>query len=128
MDSPAFGNLNDYYLFLEPKKKKETLLQMWGYELNSERDVWEVFYCYISGCANRYGFQVNSIPWNDGDLRSETNIIIDKLSYFNQNGILTINSQPNVNGAESNHPIFGWGSENGYVYQKVKQDGLTTLY
>lgn len=106
-------------MFLEPKKNKETLLQMWGYEVNSESDVWEVFNCYISGCANRYGYQVTSIPWNDQNLRSETSIILGQLSYFNQSGILTINSQPNVNGIDSADPIFGWGAENGYVYQKV---------
>ncbi|XP_017483415.1 PREDICTED: methylenetetrahydrofolate reductase-like [Rhagoletis zephyria] len=120
VDSPAFGNLNDYYLFLEPKKGREALLAMWGYELTAEADVWEVFHCYISGTANRYGHPVPAIPWNEeADLRSETSVILDRLSACNQAGILTINSQPNVNGAPSTDPVFGWGSEGGYVYQKA---------
>ena len=93
---------------------------MWGYELTAEADVWEVFHCYISGTANRYGHPVPAIPWNEeADLRSETSVILDRLSACNQAGILTINSQPNVNGAPSTDPVFGWGSEGGYVYQKV---------
>jgi len=34
-------------------------------------------------------------------------------------GILTINSQPNVNGQPSDNKINGWGSPDGYVYQKA---------
>ena len=119
IESPAFGQLSDYYLFLEPKKKKDKLLKMWGKEIKSEMDVWEVFFCYISGQNNRQGYRVDSIPWNDEELRMETNIIIDELSYLNKHGILTINSQPNVNGIDSSDPVFGWGDKNGYIYQKV---------
>ena len=35
---------------------------------------------------------------------------------MNTNKLLTINSQPKVNGVKSNNPTFGWGPENGYVY------------
>jgi methylenetetrahydrofolate reductase (NADPH) len=38
---------------------------------------------------------------------------------MNSNYLLTINSQPKVNGVRSNDPKFGWGPENGYVYQKA---------
>lgn len=38
---------------------------------------------------------------------------------LNQNKLLTINSQPKCNGAKSTDPKFGWGPENGYVYQKA---------
>lgn len=38
---------------------------------------------------------------------------------MNKNKLLTINSQPRVNGAKSTDPAFGWGPEKGYVYQKA---------
>jgi methylenetetrahydrofolate reductase (NADPH) len=38
---------------------------------------------------------------------------------MNRLGFLTINSQPAVNGAKSDHKVFGWGPSNGYVYQKA---------
>ena len=38
---------------------------------------------------------------------------------MNQNKLLTINSQPRVNGAKSTDPSYGWGPEKGYVYQKA---------
>lgn len=38
---------------------------------------------------------------------------------LNQNKLLTINSQPAVNGLSSSDAKFGWGPENGYVYQKA---------
>jgi methylenetetrahydrofolate reductase (NADPH) len=40
------------------------------------------------------------------------------LIQLNQQGILTINSQPSVNGFPSLDPTFGWGPKNGLVYQK----------
>jgi len=119
-DSPAFGDLKDYYLFLgESKSSKLDLASMWGKELNNIEDVWHVFYCYVSGEKNKQGHLVTRIPWNDDELSSETSLITDKLALFNKRGILTINSQPNINGVESTHPIHGWGIPNGYVYQKV---------
>jgi methylenetetrahydrofolate reductase (NADPH) len=118
-DSPAFRDLKDYYLFLEPTKSKEVLLNMWGKELKCEEDVWHVFYCYVSGNKNKYNNSVTSIPWNDEELSPETGLIADKLALYNKRGVLTINSQPNVNGVDSSHPVHGWGIQNGYVYQKV---------
>lgn len=38
---------------------------------------------------------------------------------MNQNLMFTINSQPQVNSCPSADPIYGWGPENGYVYQKA---------
>ena len=45
--------------------------------------------------------------------------MINQLASVNIRGVLTINSQPNVNGAPSDDPVFGWGGPGGYVYQKV---------
>lgn len=60
--SPAFGELNDYYLFyLKSKSSKEALLQMWGEELLGEESVFEVFTCYITAQSNRCGQKVENI-------------------------------------------------------------------
>jgi len=59
-ESPAFGELKDYYLFyLKSKSSKTELLQMWGETLESHQDVWDVFYCYLSKNSNKNGFKVN---------------------------------------------------------------------
>jgi methylenetetrahydrofolate reductase (NADPH) len=34
-------------------------------------------------------------------------------------GYLTVSSQPAVNGAASDDPVYGWGPKGGYVYQKA---------
>jgi methylenetetrahydrofolate reductase (NADPH) len=60
-----------------------------------------------------------SFPWCEEGLAPETNLLKDKLSDLNRCGILTINSQPNVNGEPSSDPVIGWGSPDGYVYQKA---------
>ena len=52
----------------------------------------------------------------------------EELLRVNRRGILTINSQPNINGKPSSDPIVGWGPSGGYVFQKVWQGsaGLCT--
>ncbi|XP_072281908.1 methylenetetrahydrofolate reductase (NADPH) [Pyxicephalus adspersus] len=118
--SPAFGELKDYYLFyLKSKSPRDQLLKMWGEELNSEESVYEVFTSYISGIPNKNGHRVNCLPWNDDPLAPETNLLKDQLAKVNKRGILTINSQPNVNGKPSTDPVVGWGPSKGYVFQKA---------
>lgn len=63
--------------------------------------------------------QVMCLPWNDDLLAPETNMLKDKLEKVNRRGILTINSQPNINGKPSSDPVVGWGPAGGYVFQKV---------
>jgi methylenetetrahydrofolate reductase (NADPH) len=41
------------------------------------------------------------------------------LATLNEAGFLTINSQPRVNAAPSDHEVHGWGGPGGYVYQKA---------
>lgn len=53
-------------------------------------------------------------------------MIQDKLVEYNRKGILTINSQPNVNGKPSSDPVVGWGYPNGYVYQKAYLEFFTS--
>ena len=63
--------------------------------------------------------KVTSLPWNDEELALETSLIMDQLAHINANGVLTINSQPAVNGKPSTDSVVGWGRPGGYVYQKV---------
>jgi len=108
--SPAFGDLADYHLSQKPFKKEE--LNQWGAP-KTVAEVSNVFVKYLKG-------ELNSLPWNEQALHPETSYIREKLIWLNENGLLTINSQPSVNGAKSSDKDFGWGpSKNGYVYQKA---------
>ncbi|XP_071623343.1 methylenetetrahydrofolate reductase (NADPH) isoform X2 [Heliangelus exortis] len=125
--SPAFGELKDYYLFyLKSKSPREELLKMWGEELTSEESVFEVFTCYITGEPNKNGHKVTCMPWNDDPLATETNLLKEQLEKVNRRGILTINSQPNINGKPSTDPIVGWGPSGGYVFQKAYLEFFTS--
>ncbi|XP_019747246.1 methylenetetrahydrofolate reductase (NADPH) [Hippocampus comes] len=125
--SPAFGELNDYYLFyLKSKSSKEDLLKMWGEELKNEASVYEVFTSYITAQPNRNGHKVMCLPWNDEPLAQETNLLKDELEKVNRRGVLTINSQPNINGKPSTDPIVGWGPPGGYVFQKAYLEFFTS--
>lgn len=64
---------------------------------------------------------MTQLPWNEDELASETLQFIDKLAKLNKHGILTINSQPHVNGLPSTDPVVGWGNPGGYVFQKVAE-------
>lgn len=60
--SPAFGELNDYYLFyLKSKSSKDALLKMWGEELMNEESVFEVFTSYITAQPNSKGHKVHEV-------------------------------------------------------------------
>ncbi|KAJ8388066.1 hypothetical protein AAFF_G00146840 [Aldrovandia affinis] len=121
------GELNDYYLFyLKSKSSKDALLQMWGEELMSEESVFEVFTSYITAQPNRGGHKVMCLPWNDDPLAQETNLLKEELEKVNRRGILTINSQPNINGKPSSDPIVGWGPPGGYVFQKAYLEFFTS--
>ncbi len=54
------------------------------------------------------------LPWSEMDsLQHETGAIQERLVALNRGGLLTINSQPAVNGAQSTDPRVGWGGPNG---------------
>ncbi|KAG1655790.1 Methylenetetrahydrofolate reductase [Nymphon striatum] len=125
--SPAFGELKDYYLFvLKNRSPKKELLDMWGHELTSEQDIWNIFYCYLTGKINKHGTLVCKMPWNEEELSPETSLICEKLANFNSKGVLTINSQPNINGWPSTDEVVGWGVPGGYVYQKAYLEFFTS--
>lgn len=125
--SASFRDLTDYYLFgLTTRPPKAKLLEMWGTELKSEQDVWDVFSCFLSGEKNKQGVMVTCIPWCDESLSAETSVFVKQLISVNQRGVLTINSQPNVNCAPSSDPVHGWGNPGGYVFQKAYLEFFTS--
>jgi methylenetetrahydrofolate reductase (NADPH) len=77
--------------------------------------------------------KIKKFPFSEGSIALETADISEMLVLMNSNKLLTINSQPAVNGISSSDPKFGWGPDNGYVYQKayfelfVHKDLLTPL-
>jgi methylenetetrahydrofolate reductase (NADPH) len=59
------------------------------------------------------------LPWCELALANESARIADRLALLNSRGMLTINSQPAVDGAPSTDPDVGWGGPGGLVYQKA---------
>ncbi|CAG5127360.1 unnamed protein product, partial [Candidula unifasciata] len=83
----SFNDIKTYHLFyLTTKLSKQEMLSMWGEELNHERDVWSVFYCYLTGELNSKGVKVTRIPWDDDEIVEETSVIADKLASVNRQG------------------------------------------
>ena len=109
--SPAFGDLADHHLAFRPVKPT-VARQRWGRELQSIAQVCAVFAAFCRG-------EVDGIPWYDWPLDLESEPLRDALVRLNLAGLLTINSQPRVNGAPSDDPAVGWGGSGGRVYQKA---------
>ncbi|XP_045714854.1 methylenetetrahydrofolate reductase isoform X5 [Phyllostomus hastatus] len=108
------------------KAPREELLKMWGEQLSSEKSVFDIFVCYLSGEPNQNGHPVTCLPWNDEPLAAETSLMKEELLRVNQRGVLTINSQPRVNGEPSSDPVVGWGPSGGYVFQKAYLEFFTS--
>lgn len=111
--SPAFGELSElshFYSFtLGSDDDRRAML---GTCPLKETDVYEVFARYVEG-------KVPHIPWCETPLQPESFLVQSQLARLNRLGLLTVNSQPNVDGASSSHPAFGWGGKGGRVYQKA---------
>jgi methylenetetrahydrofolate reductase (NADPH) len=107
--SPAFGELDAYGIGL--KGTNEQNIQLWG-EPCSVRDVANLFVRYLQR-------ELDVLPWSESPITAEADIIRAELVDLNRRGLLTINSQPAVNGARSTDPVHGWGPRNGFVYQKA---------
>ncbi|KIK08883.1 hypothetical protein K443DRAFT_671940 [Laccaria amethystina LaAM-08-1] len=107
--SPAYGELDGYGVWI--KQTKEDALKLWGHP-TSFADIASLFARF---CTKK----LSALPWSDQAPSRETSVIAEQLATMNEFGFLTINSQPAVNGARSDDPVFGWGPSNGYVYQKA---------
>jgi methylenetetrahydrofolate reductase (NADPH) len=110
--SPAFGELSDTHFLRFKVGSKADRRAMWGEVLLSKEEVFAVFAKYIEG-------RIPKLPWCESPLQQESRVIRDRLIAVNAAGFMTINSQPAVNGAPSDHPTFGWGGAGGRVYQKA---------
>ncbi|KAL9106281.1 MAG: hypothetical protein Q9227_008680 [Pyrenula ochraceoflavens] len=107
--SPAFGELDAYGIGL--KGTNEANIKLWGTPV-SLRDLSNVFLRYLSKRLDR-------IPWGESGMAGEAVPILPALEDLNQRCLLTINSQPAIDGMSSSDPIHGWGPPNGFVYQKA---------
>lgn len=107
--SPAFGELDAYGIGL--KGTNEQNRKRWG-EPASIKDIADIFVKYLEN-------GVDSLPWSEASITSEADVIKDDLIALNKRGLLTVNSQPAIDGVKSSHPVYGWGPKNGYVYQKA---------
>ncbi|KAF4722030.1 hypothetical protein FOZ62_021943 [Perkinsus olseni] len=86
--------------------------RMWGDHVPNGDHVRRVFTAFIKG-------EVKRLPWCTESPTEETLFIQKQLIRLNQCNMLTINSQPRVNGALSTDPYVGWGPGGGFVYQKA---------
>ncbi|CAL1404731.1 unnamed protein product [Linum trigynum] len=110
--NPSYGGLSDHQ-FMRPRARDKKLHQEWAVQLNSVDDIYERFKSFCLGT-------LKTSPWSELDgLQPETKVINEQLGKINSKGILTINSQPAVNGEKSDSPNVGWGGPGGYVYQKA---------
>ena len=116
--SPAFGELDAYDIGL--KGTNEQNIELWG-RPESIHDVADVFVRYLEG-------KVKSLPWSESPISAEAETIKPELIELNRQGLLTITSQPSVNGTKSTHPVHGWGPKGGYVYQKAYLELLIPPY
>nr|POE54582.1 methylenetetrahydrofolate reductase 2 [Quercus suber] len=114
--SPAFGSLDAYGVGL--KGTNEHNRKLWGAP-QSLQEISNLFVRYMSG-------KVQSLPWSESPITGEADVLREDLINLNGRGLLTINSQPPVDGAKSTHPVYGWGPRNGYVYQKAYLEVLIT--
>ena len=106
--SPAFREDTTYHTQLVLQSRSRSCPHLLS--INSLSDVCNVFLQFLQG--------VGTLPWCE-DISSEAGLLMDRvLVPLNTRGLLTINSQPSVNAARSDHSCVGWGPLGGYVYQK----------
>jgi methylenetetrahydrofolate reductase (NADPH) len=107
--SPAFGELDAYGIGLKGTNEANT--KLWG-QPSSLSDISNLFTRFLSDKLDR-------LPWSEGGISAEADSIKEDLLSLNERGLLTINSQPAIDGISSSHSVYGWGPSNGYVYQKA---------
>lgn len=92
----------------DPTSRKK----LWGEEVLSLATVGSLFCQYVQRTLKKF-------PFSEGTISLESDLIKDTLLQLNMNKMLTINSQPRVNGVPSSDALVGWGPERGYIYQKA---------
>jgi methylenetetrahydrofolate reductase (NADPH) len=110
-ESPAYG------LFSKPPKPSEKVLAERREQLKFNggiKGMQQVFVNFLTPNKN-----VKCLPWCQEQPGDETVSIRNRLIQLCEAGLVTINSQPRVNGALSSDPLFGWGPAGGVCYQKA---------
>ncbi|KAK3373824.1 methylenetetrahydrofolate reductase-domain-containing protein [Lasiosphaeria ovina] len=107
--SPAYGQIDGYGVSLHVTVAQA--LQLWGTPKVSE-DINRIFIRHLKG-------ELSAIPWSEEGFNAETDAIRETLIRLNSKGWWSLASQPAVNGLRSNDPTFGWGPQNGFVFQKA---------
>ncbi|KAI0005184.1 methylenetetrahydrofolate reductase-domain-containing protein [Xylariaceae sp. FL0662B] len=107
--SPAYGEIDGYGPSLHVTRAQA--ISLWGYPTKAE-DISELFVQHLKG-------ELRAIPWSEEEFNEETGTITDELIKLNSKGWWTVASQPAVNGIRSSDPTFGWGPQQGFVFQKA---------
>ncbi|KAK0739608.1 methylenetetrahydrofolate reductase-domain-containing protein [Apiosordaria backusii] len=107
--SPAYGQIDGYGVSLHVTVAQA--LRLWGTPRTAE-DISNVFIRHLKG-------ELSTIPWSEEGFSPETDKIRDQLIKLNSKGWWSLASQPAVNGLRSSDPTFGWGPQNGFVFQKA---------
>lgn len=107
--SPAFGDIDLSATDLLRQSPKRAF-DLWGTPQDI-KSLSEIVVSYLRG-------DLQSLPWSDGPIGEESQIIVDRLIKLNEIGYITMNSQPALNAIRSNDKVYGWGPKVGYVYQK----------
>ncbi|KAG7192323.1 uncharacterized protein KQ657_002042 [Scheffersomyces spartinae] len=108
-NSPAYGEIDGYGPNL--KISTEEAYATWGYP-KTTKDLISIFIGYLTG-------KINVLPWVSGELSAETGVIQEELFELNEKGWFSLASQPAIDGCPSKDKIFGWGPNNGLIYQKA---------
>ncbi|KAK4451845.1 methylenetetrahydrofolate reductase [Podospora aff. communis PSN243] len=107
--SPAYGQIDGYGVSLHVTVAQA--LQLWGTPTKPE-DISKIFIRHLQG-------ELSAIPWSEEGFNAETDTIKAPLIRLNSKGWWSLASQPAVNGLRSSDPTFGWGPQNGFVFQKA---------
>ncbi|KAI1214882.1 MTHFR-domain-containing protein [Annulohypoxylon truncatum] len=107
--SPAYGEIDGYGPSLHVSHAQA--VSLWG---NPKKlsDINDLFVRHLSG-------ELSAIPWSEEEFNEETSTITAHLIQLNRRGWWTVASQPAVNGLRSSDPVFGWGPQHGFVFQKA---------
>ncbi|KAI1647218.1 MTHFR-domain-containing protein [Daldinia loculata] len=107
--SPAYGEIDGYGPSLHVSHAQA--VSLWGYPTKRE-DINDIMVRHLKK-------ELSAIPWSEEEFNEETGMITEQLIQLNRKGWWTVASQPAVNGLRSSDPVFGWGPQHGFVFQKA---------
>lgn len=112
--SAAFDYEEEHYHYLKKyiSTNKKEKLKAWGSSCRSLADISKIFVNFLNG-------KIHKFPFCEQSIEPETGDILEVLTTMNNNKLLTVNSQPKMNGVSSDDPELGWGPSKGFLYQKA---------